>query len=529
MGRRRTHSVTPSRAGRAHDRAGPAPVAPAPSASSVSPVSPASSVEDTAYGVARRLTHAAGRSGAELIAEAAVLADGWAALVNPVAGAVHSHPHTAGPAAVRAAAHPRTHPHLTVQQVADAVLVLGPGEATPAPRVALIAQCTADLLLVRARQAEETRGTEQRLHGAALHLLLSGRHRLATEVLGGGSSTAAHPAHATHPPPASHPTHPTHATVYRLTGSNAPTAHQALWRALQSAVSLGAPRMLITRDDTELTLVALHGAQGDQSATLPLLARIAERYQLAGGAADPVPLDILPTAWAEAGTARNSAAAGRLAPAAGLGAHGLLRVVPTDRLTAWSAAVLRPLDRERRRTLEAWLRSGSAQAAAPALDVSEGTVRSRLRGISALLTADLDHPTVQAQLLLALRAPEPREPVAASVRLPASPLPPGLLGSEEARRWACALLEPLDTRLRTALRCWLGQRGRTAPAATELGLHRATLNAWLATCGTLLGVDLSSATVRTELHLAAETIADPGDAAAALPRRGGRTYRGPRP
>ncbi|WP_371525833.1 helix-turn-helix domain-containing protein [Streptomyces sp. NBC_01283] len=517
--------MTPSKAGRAQDGAGPAPAAPAPSGS---PAPPAFPVEDTAYGVARRLTQAAGRSGAELIAEAAALADGWAAVVNPVVGAVHSHPHTAGPAAVRAAAHPRTHPHLTVQQVADAVLVLGPGEATPAPRVALIAQCTADLLLVRARQAEETRGAEQRLHGAALHLLLSGRHRLATEVLGvggGGGSTASHAAHATHPTPAPLPTH---ATVYRLTGSNAHTAHQALWRAAQPALPPGGPRILITRDDNELAVVALHGAQGDQSATLTLLARIAERHQLAGGAADPVPLDMLPTAWTEAGTVRNGAAAGQLVPAAGLGAHGLLRVVPTDRLTAWSAAVLRPLGRAQRRTLEAWLRSGSAQAAAPALDVSEGTVRSRLRGISALLTADLDDPTVQAQLLLALRAPEPPEPAAAPVRLPASPLPADLLGCDEARRWATALLAPLDTRLRTALRCWLRQRGRTAPAATELGLHRSTLTAWLAKCGTLLGVDLSSATVRTELHLAAETIAVPGDAVAALPRRGGRTYRGPR-
>lgn len=510
MGRRRTDSVTTSRAGRAQHRAGPASASP---------------VEDTTYEVARRLTHAAGRSGAALIAEAATLADGWAALVNPVAGAVHSHPHTAGPAGVRAAAHPRAHPHLTVQQVADAVLVLGPGEATPAPRVALIARMTADLLLVRARQAEETRGAEQRLHTAALHLLLRGHHRLAADVLGGGA--------------AAHATRATHATVYRLTGSSAPAAHQALWRAAQPGTSLGDTRMLVSLDGRslgggsldgrELVVVALHGPQEDHGPTLSLLTRIAERYQLTGGAADPAPLDMIPTAWAEAGTARNSAATGCLVPVAGLGAHGLLRVLPVDRLAAWSAAVLQPFDREQRRTLEAWLRSGSAQAAAHALDVSEGTVRSRLRGISALLAADLDSPTVQAQLLLALRAPAPPEPVASSVRLPASPLPPELLDPGQADRWASALLEPLDTRLRTALRCWLGQRGRTAPAATELGLHRATLTAWLNKCGHVLGLDLSSATVRAELHLAAETIAPPGDAATALPRRGGRTYRGARP
>ncbi|GAA1886471.1 hypothetical protein GCM10009837_04990 [Streptomyces durmitorensis] len=491
--------MTESRAGRAQHGAGPAP---------------APAVEDTPCRAARRLTQAAGRSDAALIAEAAALAGGWAALVTPAAGALHSHPHSAGPAGVRAAAHPRSHPHLTIQPAADAVLVLGPGKATPAPRVALIAQLTVDLLLVLARQADETRGAEQRLHGAALHLLLSGHHRLAADMLGGSTAT-----------------HATHATVYRLAGSNAHTAHQALWRAAQPGAPLGSTttRMLVSLAARELVVVALHGARGDQSATLPLLARIAERHQLSGGAADPAPLDMVPTAWAEAGAARNSAAVGCLVPAAGLGAHGLLRVLPADRLAAWSAAVLQPLDRDQRRTLEAWLRSGSAQAAAPALDVSEGTVRSRLRGIGALLAADLERPTAQAQLLLALRAPAPPDPAASYVRLPATPLPPELLGSGQAERWASALLAPLDTRLRTALRCWLGQRGRTAPAAAELGLHRATLTAWLNKCGDTLGLDLSSVTVRAELHLAAETLATPGEAQAALPRRGGRTYRGPRP
>ncbi|WP_409061175.1 helix-turn-helix domain-containing protein [Streptomyces sp. SYP-A7185] len=531
--------MTPSRAGRARDGARPAPAppstapvppaAPAPPDASVPHVSAVSPGEDATFGAARRLTHAAGRSGAELIAEAAALTDGWAALVGPLAGAVHSHPPAAAPLAVRAAAHPRAHPQLTVQQVADAALVLGPGEATPAERVALIARLTADLLLMRARQADATRGAEQRVHGAALRLLLSGRYRLALDVLGGDTAPYA--------------THATHATVYRLAGSNAPAAHQALWRAAYPGVSVDGTRTLIGRDGEELAFVALHGDRGDQSATPSLLARIAERYHLAAGAADAAPLDMFPTAWAEAGTVRGGAAVGRLAPTAGLGAHGLLRVVPAARLTAWSAAVLRPLDHQRRRTLEVWLRSGSAQAAAPALGVSEGTVRSRLRAIAALLAADLDHPTVQAQLLLALRAPAPPGPAvsaetaesavsaesAASARLAASPLPSGLLGPAEAERWAADLFAPLDIRLRTALRCWLAQRGRTAPAAAELGLHRTTLTAWLHKCGRLLGVDLASVTVRAELHLAAETVATPEEAAAALPRRGGRTYREPRP
>ncbi|MEV0505024.1 helix-turn-helix domain-containing protein, partial [Streptomyces spectabilis] len=259
-----------------------------------------------------------------------------------------------------------------------------------------------------------------------------------------------------------------------------------------------------------------------------LVARVADRHQLTGGAAAPAPLDMFVTAWTEAGGTRNGTSIGRLTSVTGLGTHGLLRVIPTDRLVTWSAAVLQPLDSRERRTLEAWLRSGSAQAAAPALDVSEGTVRSRLRGIGLLLAADLDHPTVQAQSLLALRAPASPVPAAAAEPLlPSPPLPAALLSAEHAGRWASGLLRPLDPRLRIALRCWLAHRGRTAPAATELTLHRTTLTTWLGECGRLLDLDLSSATVRAELRLAVETVATADDVPAALPRRGGRTYREP--
>ncbi|MEI5103486.1 helix-turn-helix domain-containing protein [Streptomyces sp. PmtG] len=106
--------------------------------------------------------------------------------------------------------------------------------------------------------------------------------------------------------------------------------------------------------------------------------------------------------------------------------------------------------------------------------------------------------------------------------------PAALLGPEDASRWAAALLAPLGPRLRIALRCWLGHRGRTAPAAAELALHRTTLTTWLAECAQVLDLDLSSVTVRAELHLAVETVATPADAPAALPRRGGRTYGRPR-
>ncbi|WP_223244923.1 helix-turn-helix domain-containing protein [Streptomyces sp. CBMA156] len=209
-----------------------------------------------------------------------------------------------------------------------------------------------------------------------------------------------------------------------------------------------------------------------------------------------------------------------------MGAKGLLQFVPTHRLSSWSAAILQPLGHDQRRTLEAYLRSGSVQIAASAIDVSEGTVRGRLRGISSALALELDNATVQAQLLLAVRAPtasiKPR-PTRRLVTHP--PLPMELLSPDDAYRWAADVLEPLNTPLRIALRCWLKHRGRTAPAASELRLSRSTLTEWLSKIEDTLHVDLKSAAVRAELHLAAETIATPEDTPRFLPRRGGRTYR----
>ncbi|WP_246113557.1 helix-turn-helix domain-containing protein [Streptomyces montanus] len=465
----------------------------------------------TRYQVVRRLTHAAAHSDAQLIAEAAALAEGWAVLADLMGGVVCSTPDTAGPEGVRAAAHPQLYPHLTIRKMAGAVLVVGPGTAPPASRIDLIARTSVDLLRMRARvrREEDTRHAEQRLHTAVLHLLLSGQSHLATDVLG----TAA-----------------THATVFRLAGQLVPAAYQAHWRAAEPSVSPKARHMLVCMEGNELVVVALHGLDHDRHRARPFVARIADRHQLAGGVSDPLPLDMVATAWAEAGNARRGATSGCLASATFLGSHGLLRVVPADRLALWSAAILKTLNREQHRTLEAYLRSGSAQAAAAVLDVSEGTVRARLSWVGTVLAAELGNPTVQAQLLLALRAPAPSQRVSTSARLvPDPPLPTDLLDPGDAHHWASTLLRPLDRPLRIALRCWLQHRGRTAPAASELGLSRSTLTDWLSKCGRALSLDLSSTTVRAELHLAAETIATPEDTPARLPRRGGRTYRGQQP
>lgn len=462
----------------------------------------------TPYQLVRRLQRAAAHSDAQLIAEVAAVAEGWAVLVNRGGRAVHSSPPDAAAEGIRAAERPLAYRHLIVRKMTDSTLVIKPGSATPRKRVALIQSTAVDLLRLRAttRQVEESHRLEQRQHRAVLALLLAGQARLAAEVLGCNALT--------------------HATVYRLTGEAAETAYRDLWRTVHPPGPPASPRTLVCLQGTELTVIALHDRHGDSHQRFALMARIADQHRLAGGTAEPVPLDMLPTAWAEAATARSSAAGGCLAPATGLGAYELLHVIPPDRLAVWSAQVLHPLTREQRKTLEAYLRAGSAAGAASALAVAEGTVRLRLRNASTALAVELDDPGTQALLLLAVRAPASHPPPSATRRLPSQPcVPPELLRPERARRWASQLLEPLDRPLRIALRCWLAHRGRTAPAAAELNLSRSTLTQWLARCSEALGLDLASAAVRAELHLAAETLATADDNPATLPRRGGRTYR----
>ncbi|MFC9431473.1 helix-turn-helix domain-containing protein [Streptomyces sp. NPDC056987] len=458
--------------------------------------------------VVRRLMQAATRSGALLIKEAAALVDGWAVLADPLAGAVYSTPETAAPDGIRAAAYPQTHPDLVVRQTAGAVLVIGPGPDTSACRASLVARTTAGLLEVRARRAEEMRVAEMRLHTVVLRLLLRGETSLAADVLG---DTV------------------THAIVYRLSGCpDLHAAHQTLWRAVLPTAARTGIHTLVARLDDELAVVTLHGSPAhDTGPALRLIARAAERHRLLAGVSDPMPLDMLTTAWAEAGQARSGATAGHLVPATGLGERALLRIIPSDRLTAWAAAVLQPLDTSQRHVLEAWLRQGSVQSVAPALGTSQGTVRTRLRDIAKTLDVDLRRPTVQAQLLLALRAPDDGAPdrrTITPVALPALAVPTELVSETTAHQWATGLVGVLDKRLRITLRCWLAHRGCTAPAAAELGLHRTTLGLWLEQIAGQLGVDLSVPGIRAELHLAVETVADPADVPRALPRRGGRTY-----
>ncbi|MFE9015830.1 helix-turn-helix domain-containing protein [Streptomyces cyaneofuscatus] len=465
--------------------------------------------------MADRLLRAATRSGAQLVSEAAVLVQGAAVLADPIAGAVYSTPATAAADGVHAVAHPQDHPHHVQRPAAGAVLVLHPAPTLPAEHVGLVATTTAALLEVRGQRAAELRAEQMRLHSTLLRLLLAGHTTSVTDTVRAGGLT--------------------HVTLYRLTGPDIPTAHQVLWRAVRpSLAGHGGACALIGEVDGELLVAELHHGS-DDGRVLRLVSRVSERHDLLAGLAGPLPLAETPTAHADAAAARHSATpAHRIVPADAVGTPQLARLLPPGPYTAWARSVLSPLTPDHRHLLLVRLRTGSAPRAATALGLSPGTVRTRLRGVAALLDADLDDITVQAHLLLALRAPtrgdgqgegegEGRPKSDRQARPEA--LPRGILDTEAARTWAVGLVGGLEPHLRIALACWLRHHARTAPAATELHVHRTTLTTWLTRCAERLGQNLADAAVRAELHLALEATAKDGDDPRALPRRGGRTYR----
>lgn len=480
-----------------------------------------------------RLLRAAMRSGAHLVSEAAILVQGSAVLADPIAGAVYSTPATAAADGVHAAAHPQDRPHHVQRPAAGAVLVLHPAPTVPAEHVGLVAATTAALLEVRGQRAAELRAEQMRLHTTLLRLLLAGHTAAVTDTVGAGGLT--------------------HVTVYRLTGPDVPTAHQVLWRAARPSLGgHGGACALIGELDGELLVAELHHGS-DDGRILRLVSRVSERHRLLAGLAGPLPLTEAPTAHADAAAALHSATpAHRIVPADAVGATHLAHLLPFGPYASWARSVLGPLVPEHRHLLLVWLRIGSTPRAAAALGLSPGTVRTRLRDLSALLGTDLDDVTVQAHLLLALRAPTcgddhshgqdhdaDRAPEADrapddghkrkagqeddQARL--ETLPGGILDTDAARTWATGLVGGLEPHLRIALACWLRHRARTAPAATELHVHRTTLAIWLTQCAERLGQNLTDATVRAELHLALEVIVKGGADPRALPRRGGRTYR----
>ncbi|WP_032795389.1 PucR family transcriptional regulator, partial [Streptomyces sp. HCCB10043] len=218
----------------------------------------------------------------------------------------------------------------------------------------------------------------------------------------------------------------------------------------------------------------------------------------------------------------------RIVPADAVGTSRLAPLLPTAPYARWAGSVRRPLTPAHQHLLLVWLRTGSKPRAAAALGLSAGTVRARIRELSRLLRADLEDATVQAHLLLVLRAPASAEiPEGETGAAPArlETLPDGILDTEAVRAWAHGLVGGLEPHLRIALACWLDHHARTAPAAAELHVHRTTLSNWLAQCAEHLAQNLGDATVRAEVHLALRATRTGPDDPAALPRRGGRTYR----
>lgn len=92
----------------------------------------------------------------------------------------------------------------------------------------------------------------------------------------------------------------------------------------------------------------------------------------------------------------------------------------------------------------------------------------------------------------------------------------GVWDPVRAAAFAASLLAPLVEHDRTgrgdlvaSLRAWLAHHGQWDPAAAALGVHRHTLRRRMATAADLVGRDLDSPTVRSELWLALETIGGP--------------------
>ncbi|MFE7138161.1 helix-turn-helix domain-containing protein [Streptomyces sp. NPDC057644] len=460
-----------------------------------------------------RLLRAATRSGAHLIAEAALLVQGWAVLADPIAGAVYSTPAAAAADGVHAAAAPQEHPYCVQRPAAGGVLVLAPGPAVPSEHASHVATTTAALLEVRGQRAAELRGEQMRLHTTLVRLLLAGHLTAVADTLGGSGHT--------------------HVTVYRLTGADVPTAHQVLWRAVRPSLAPHAEACtLLGRLDGELVVAELHHG-GDDGRILRLVSRVSERHHLLAGMAGPLPLAEMSTAHSDAAAARHSATPDRrIVPADAVGASRLAPLLPTAPYARWAGAVLHPLSTAQQHLLLVWLRTGSKPRAAAALGLSAGTVRARIRELSRLLRADLEDATVRAHLLLALRAPAstPADDSGSGGGSGSGParlesLPAGLLDTEAVRAWAHGLVGGLEPHLRIALTCWLRHHARTAPAAAELHVHRTTLANWLTQCAEHLAQNLADATVRAEIHLALKATRTGPDDPAALPRRGGRTYR----
>ncbi|WP_411105604.1 helix-turn-helix domain-containing protein [Streptomyces sp. cmx-4-9] len=131
----------------------------------------------------------------------------------------------------------------------------------------------------------------------------------------------------------------------------------------------------------------------------------------------------------------------------------------------------------------------------------------------------------------ARRALERAEAARAPLARHAEPGLAGLIGEDEARAYAEALLGPLSPVLRGTLRGWLAHHGGWDRAAAALGVHRNTVRQRVARCAELLGRDLDDPDTRMELWFALrrEESGPPRSSPHPAPRPGPPVGPGPAP
>ncbi|MFF7975960.1 helix-turn-helix domain-containing protein [Streptomyces sp. NPDC007905] len=163
------------------------------------------------------------------------------------------------------------------------------------------------------------------------------------------------------------------------------------------------------------------------------------------------------------------------------------RLMHPAALRAWSAGVLRPLDRlphHIRAELLATTRLGlefTAVSAAKVLGVSRNTVRARMDRVEALLGTDFSDLTTRAAAHLALNTEATQDPYGPDDPAPDPPAPArlgDLLASTALRAWARDLLRRLDgdgRDLRGTLRAWLAADSNAERTARDLGVHAQTV------------------------------------------------------
>ncbi|RBM11631.1 hypothetical protein DI005_33920 [Prauserella sp. PE36] len=186
-----------------------------------------------------------------------------------------------------------------------------------------------------------------------------------------------------------------------------------LLRAAERHQGLGQTGALVARYDRHSVVVLLPVAEGDLQALEEVLHRVPHSRGVVseGGTLAEVPDAFRRTRSVFFGTTRGT---DRLVLAKDVATAGLLAQLDHPGAQGWAAALLDPLDQHANRskldlisTLRVFLgNNGLVDASATALGIHRHTLRYRLRRITELLDADLDDPTVRAELWLALRLRE---------------------------------------------------------------------------------------------------------------------------